>query len=108
LAPLIVDSQAKLVSPADGATGVPVTVGTVVFSYQNAALSGGTVQLTPSSPPGSQPVTGTVQGAGPGQAQATIGDLQPATTYTVRATSSARFGPCGVPVIGNLGSFTTR
>jgi Big-like domain-containing protein len=104
-APLIVDAQAKLVSPADGTTGVPASGTTVTFSYSNAALASGTVTFTP---PNGQSVSAAIAAAANGRAQASPPQLQPGTTYFVQATSSATFGVCQSPVIGRLGSFTTQ
>jgi hypothetical protein len=106
----ISDSQAHLVNPASGATGVSPSIGTIAVAYGNAAVLD-SVTLTPND--GSAAVGGTPSFTGTlppsGTVNVTIPALKPATTYTV-AGRSLDFAhmPCFVPTLAAFGSFTTQ
>lgn len=108
----VFDANAKLVSPAGGATGVPTTVGTVTFTVTIASLRSGTLTLFVPANPGNQ---GAVQG-GPistdanGVSSSPVPALAPHTTYT--ATVHVRpvdpVTGCTSQADATLGSFTTQ
>ncbi|HEX3465047.1 MAG TPA: Ig-like domain-containing protein [Candidatus Elarobacter sp.] len=106
------DPNAKLVSPANGATGVSTAVGTVTFTVGVAALRSGTLTLYVDQSPGN---TGAVQG-GPistdanGVSSSSVPALQPHTIYVAHVVARP-VDPatgCTGQVDGNLGSFTTQ
>jgi len=106
------DANAKLVSPASGATGVPTTVGTVTFTVTIASLRSGILTLFVPANPGN---VGAVQG-GPistdanGVSSSSIPALAPHTTYTVTVDAYPVDPVTGCPgqVYATLGSFTTQ
>jgi hypothetical protein len=105
---ILVDPQATLVAPAKGATGVPVTIGTISFTVSNVALQHGVVTLTAGG--SSNQITAGAITTVNGLSSVSIPTLAPATTYTavVASTSSGPAGTaCPGVVEGNLGSFTT-
>ena len=111
-----------LVYPVDGATGVPDSPGTLVFSFPNGpVLSGAKAALTPS---GGQPIVSGPQGPVPSPLPAPntspspgtrlvafpISPLTTATTYQLSFQGSyTTTGICGgtFPLAGT-GDFTTR
>jgi Bacterial Ig-like domain len=108
----VFDSSAKLVSPANGATGVPTTVGTVSFTVTIASLRSGTLTLFVPGNPGNQ---GAVQG-GPistdanGVSSSSVPALAPHTTYTVGIVARPVDPVTGCPGQAGAtpGSFTTQ
>jgi hypothetical protein len=108
----VFDRNAKLVSPASGATGVPTTVGTVTFTVDLASLRSGTLTLFVPANPANQ---GAVQG-GPistdanGVSSSSVPALAPHTTYTA-AVDVRPVDPvtgCTGQAGASLGSFTTQ
>jgi hypothetical protein len=109
----VVDTQAKLVSPAPGATGVPTSIGTITFSYSNPGLTGAHFALTGTD--GSGFTIGQFLGdngvtvTGPNTASFNVPPLKPRTTYSVGgATVNVAHLICFHDVSANLGSFTTQ
>lgn len=106
----VTDTQAKLVSPAPGATGVSPTIGAISFTYGNPATPSASFTLFPSD--GSASIAANVTGAVtivPGQITILIPALKPATTYRVTgATFDYAHVVCYTTVTADLGSFTTR
>jgi hypothetical protein len=106
----VVDTQAKLVSPAPGATGVSPSIGAITFTYGNPATPTASFTLFPSD--GSAAVAANVTGTVtivPGQWTLLIPALKPATTYRVSgATFDYAHLVCYTTVAADLGSFTTR
>ena len=108
----VFDPNAKLVSPAPGATGVPVTVGALSFTVSNPALRSGTVTLWIAVGSGNAPVVqgGSITTDANGVSTASLPVLQRHTTYDARihATPIGPSGTCLGAVDGDLGSFTTQ
>jgi len=108
----VFDANAKLVSPASGATGVPTTVGTVSFTVTIGSLRSGTLTLFVPGNPGN---LGAVQG-GPistdanGVSSSSVPALAPHTTYTasVVARPVDPVTGCTGQAGATLGSFTTQ
>jgi len=113
-APNVTDTQAKLISPPAGATGVSPTIGSITFSY-GLEESASTVfyQLTANdgSPPiqlGDYPVHDDVVVISPGVASLAIPPLKSATTYSVTGFNINMVHiVCFRSVTVKLGSFTT-
>ena len=100
--PLAVADTDPITMPANGATGVATTIGSVSAPNAGQVAAGVAVQLTTSS---GAVLTGGVFAAGPGgTAVATIPVLAPNTTYTVSAYATP---PCTVATEWVMGSFTT-
>jgi hypothetical protein len=108
----IVDPNARLVSPAPGATGVSISVGSLSFTVSNAALRTGTVTLWISVGSGSAPAVeaGPIATDANGVSSASLPVLQPHTTYEARIHVVERdsAGNCVGVVDGDLGPFTTQ
>ncbi len=102
------DPGATLVSPAKGATGVPVTVGTITFTVTIPSLRQGTVTLSPTDNSGL--ITGgPVSTDRNNISSSVIPTLRPAVTYTVTIRlSSPPDAYCSSFVEGDLGTFTTQ
>ena len=107
----VADSQAKLVSPAPGASGVSPTVGSITLAYGDAAVVNWGVSLTPNdgsagmsaggNPPQNLPPSGVVTFPVP--------TLKSGTTYTVTGQNiNMAHLICFTTVTANFGSFTTQ
>jgi hypothetical protein len=98
-----------LISPANGARGVPTTIGGVGVTYI-AELVGVTVMLVPSPTSAPSPVISGGQFAtsvlGTTLA-ASVPLLRPATDYSVQATTQHTSSTCTQTVSYYLGSFST-
>jgi hypothetical protein len=95
-----------MTSPANGATNVPVTVGTIVVPGGADAPTGARVLLTPSG--GATAVQGGIFVAQTnGTDTASIPRLAAGTAYTVTASATSA-GRCPVTTTWNIGSFTTQ
>jgi hypothetical protein len=107
----VADSQARLVSPAPGATGVSPSIGAITFAYGNSNLPFAQILLTPSdgsSPVSTVPTNFLSPPPAAGVITLAIPALKSTTTYAVTA-STLNFAhlPCFRQVTGALGSFTT-
>jgi hypothetical protein len=107
----VADSQARLVSPAPGATGVSPSIGAITFAYGDPNLPFAQILLTPSDGSGpvmTIPTNFSTPPPAAGVITLPIPALKSATTYTVTA-STLNFAhlPCFRQVTGALGSFTT-
>jgi hypothetical protein len=104
----LIDPQAALVSPASGATGVPVTVGTVSFTVTDPALKqGATFKLQSFDPD----ITTTQIATANGVMSVTIPTLKPHFSYQAMVTAplpADRQTECKSQMAGFLGSFTTQ
>jgi hypothetical protein len=107
----VADSQAKLVSPAPGSSGVSPTIGSITLAYGDAGVVNFGVYLTPNdgsagvwagfSPPQNLPPSGVVTFPLPA--------LKSGTTYTVTGQNlNMAHLICFTTVTANFGSFTTR
>ena len=107
----LTDTQAHLVTPAPGATGVSPTIGSITVAYGNVNVLN-MVTLSPSDGSVGVPANEDYSG-GPtasGTVRLLIPPLKPATTYTVigqRADMVHAVG-CFQPVTAYFGSFTTQ
>jgi len=97
---------ASLVAPANGATGVPTTIGSVTAT-SDTGLAGATVNLTPS---GGTPVAGGIFATASSTAvSASVPVLSAHTTYTVGANVAEPTGDgCFLLIVWTIGSFTTQ
>jgi hypothetical protein len=105
---LVVDRSAPLVQPANGATGVSTTIGSVTVTSETG-LAGLQITLTPSS--GSPIEGGAFAAASSSTMAATIPVLSAHTTYTVSSSSLPVIGSDGSCTLGTawtMGSFTTQ
>jgi hypothetical protein len=105
---VIGDSQAHLVSPPSGATGVSPSIGSITVTYGSASVLDA-IDLTPSD--GSPSVPGTAApNPSNGTAVVTIPALKPAMKYTVTGhnVNFAHIVGCFTPITANFGSFTTQ
>ena len=93
-----------LLSPANGATGVPGSVGTISFSVSNAGMLAGSLLLTPSG--GGAPITGGPITGTAANASAAVPALAAHTTYVATLSANLPGDPCN-PRGSLLGSFTT-
>ena len=108
MSPFLLDPQAALVSPAKGATGVPVTVGTISFTVSDPALKqGATFKLQSLDPDFTTTQIATANGV----MSVTIPTLKPHFTYqamVVAPLPADRQTHCQSLMAGFLGSFTTQ
>ncbi len=108
LPPPAVDPLATLVSPAKGATGVPVTVGTISFTVADPALKKvETIEVAGLAFDFKTTQIATANGV----MSATVPTLQPHTQYNVTAFAPLppeRQMQCITTIVGYLGSFTTQ
>jgi hypothetical protein len=108
----IFDPNARLVSPAPGATGVSTSIGSLSFTVSLAALRSGTVTLGVSAGSGSAPAVeaGPITTDANGVSSASLPLLQPHTTYDARihANPLDPASGCRGAVDGDLGTFTTQ
>jgi hypothetical protein len=108
LPPPASDPLATLVSPAKGATGVPVTVGTISFTVADAALKQGeTLEVGGLAFDFKTTQIATANGV----MSATVPALQPHTQYNVTVFATLppeRQTQCVTMIFGYLGSFTTQ
>jgi len=109
----IVDPQAKLISPAPGATGVSPAIGsiTLAYGYWNLVFNG--IQLVPSD--GSTPVWAgtnpppTLNTPGSGVVTFPIPALKARMTYTAYGSSeNMAHLVCYTQITANFGTFTTQ
>ena len=102
-----IDPNAKLVSPASGATGVPTTVGTVTFTVTVASLRSGYLTLyIPATPGQGRLLGGPISTDANGVSSSSIPALAPHTTYNATVGLPSQC-PGGGPY-AILGSFTTQ
>jgi hypothetical protein len=105
-----VDPNAKLVSPASGATGVPTTVGTVTFTVTVASLRSGILTLyVPATPGQGRLLGGPISTDANGVSSSSVPALASRTTYN--ATVGFPIDPvsgCPGGAYAILGSFTTQ
>ena len=101
LVPAVVD---PMTSPADGATNVPTTIGSIT-APDIGHLIGLTVTLTPSS--GNAVTGGQFAKSGLTNVSATIPNLAPNTRYLVTAAPYVTGVPCSGPTTVQFGSFAT-
>ena len=102
------DLQAALVSPANGATGVPVTVGTVSFTVTDPALEQGATFTLQSLDPD---FTTTQIATANGVMSVTIPTLRRQFSYRAMVTAplpADRQTHCQQQIAGLLGTFTTQ
>jgi hypothetical protein len=100
------DPTLALVSPANGATGVAVTVGSVTFS---ATFSYDTLTLTPSD--GSAVVAGGPVMVSNGRDTSAVPVLRSGVTYQVMVRTmptALGFPACSYAFTNTIGSFTTQ
>ena len=108
----IVDTQAVLVAPAPGATGVSPSVGAITYAYGDGVLYQAPVFLNPTD--GSNGVaadypTVSTPPPAPGVVTRTIPTLKSGTTYLVTVgTINLAHAICYTAVSATLGTFTTR
>jgi hypothetical protein len=108
MSPFLLDPQAALVSPANGATGVPVTVGTVSFTVTDPALKQGATFTLRSLDP---EFTTTQIATANGVMSVTIPTLKPHFSYQAMISAplpADRQTHCQNQMAGFLGSFTTQ
>jgi hypothetical protein len=104
----IADSQAHLVSPPSGATGVSPSIGSVTVTYGDIRVFDlVSLSATDGSPGAAANLDSTPS---PGVAVVKIGALKPATKYRLTGTSVnfAHIVGCFIPVTADFGSFTTQ
>lgn len=106
----VVDTQAKLVSPPPGATGVSPSIGALTFTYGNPLTPIASFSVV--STDGTDRLAGNIGNSVtivPGQLTLVIPPLKPATTYRVTGlTFNYAHVPCFTAVTADLGSFTTQ
>jgi hypothetical protein len=108
MSPFLDDPQAALISPAKGATGVPVTVGTVSFTVTDPALQQGATFTLQSLDPD---FTTTQIAKANGVMSVTIPTLKPHFSYNAIVTAplpADRYTHCQNQIEGFLGTFTTE
>jgi len=106
--PLVIEGPIawSMTSPPDGATGVPVNVGTIVVPGGANAPTGASVVLTPNG--GGAAVTGGAFVAETnGTDAASVPTLAAHTSYTVTAVVTSS-GPCPNSASWNIGAFSTQ
>jgi hypothetical protein len=106
---VIVDSQAHLVSPPSGATGVSPSIGSVTVTYGDIRVFD-LISLSPIDGSPGAAAANLDSTPSPGVAVVTIGALKPATKYRLTGTSAnyAHIPGCFIPVTADFGSFTTQ
>jgi len=105
---LVIDRSAPLVQPANGATGVSTTIGSVTVMAETG-LAGLPIVLTPSS--GSPIQGGTFAASSSSTMAATVPVLSAHTTYAVSSFSppiNGNDGSCTMGTAWTMGSFTTQ